>query len=622
MSPMLGRLILKIFRGSLPNNALESTKVSVDEILRLAYTDYRSGKYADAKHALSPVAKNSPAHAEVLWLLGEIENMNGDQQVAADWFHQAASAPNTSIDLFLSIANQFALWKNFPETFRILKQALKQYPLDARLVNQLGLVLLEAGNLQGAEERFKLAVNYDKHYPDPWNNLGIVAQRRGDFRTACEYFRQAIAIDPNYPTAQGNLGLSLRELQKPSEALAYLQHAVNLDPANAGYRLNLGILLADMEALEDAQAQLIRATEIAPKMADIYVALGNTLYKLGQRDDAVTMLEKALNLDSNNAEAQASLGEIELASGNFSEGWAHYEFRLAGRESPRQDYPYKLWEGDDLQGKTLLVYGEQGLGDTILFASCIPDVLQKAAGCVLVCDPRLATLFQRAFPEVLVVAHTPKSPLPIISVPVDACVAIGSLPRYFRTHWSDFPSRPYLHPEPERVHYWREKLDSLGYGQKVGVSWRGGLVKTGRAARSLELNKLMPLLRLEGAHFISLQYSECAQELLHLREEANITVHQWPQAVRSLEETAALMCALDLTVTVCNTNVHLGGAMGAPVWVLVPANPAWRYLLTGDRLPWYESVRLLRQAAPSVGWGDVVHNLVQAFKARFLADNK
>lgn len=619
---MLGQLILKILRRSSPNKALEPTGVSVDETLRLAYTDYRSGKYAEAKHILSPVAKNTPAHAEVLWLLGEIENMNGDQQVATEWFHQAVSAPNASIDLFLSIASQFALWNNFPEAFRILKQALKQYPLDARLINQLGLVLMEAGNLQGAEERFKQAANYDKHYPDPWNNLGIVAQRRCDFSTACEYFRQAIAIDPNYPTAQGNLGLSLRELQKPNEALAYLQHAVNLDPASAEHRLNLGILLADMEVLEDAKAQLIRATEIAPKMADIYVALGNTLYKLGQRDEAVAMLKKALSLDTNNAEAQASLGEIELASGNFSEGWAHYEFRLAGRESPRQDYPYKPWECDDLQGKTLLVYGEQGLGDTILFASCIPDVLQQAAGCVLVCDPRLAPIFQRAFPEVLVVEHTPKSPLPIIPVPVDACVAIGSLPRYFRTHWSDFPSKAYLSPEPERVHYWRNQLDSLGCGQKVGVSWRGGLVKTGRAARSLELNELLPLLQLEGAHFISLQYGECAQELLHLREDANISVHHWPEAVHSLEETAALMCALDLTVTACNTNVHLGGAMGAPVWVLVPANPAWRYLLKGDRMPWYGSVRLLRQAAPSVGWGDVVQNLVQTFKAKFLTGNK
>jgi len=619
---MLGRLILKILRRSSPNKALVPHGVSVDEILRLAYTDYRLEKYVEAKQLLFQVVKNIPAHAEVLWLLGEIENAHGDQQAAAGWFHQAVSATNTSVDLFLSIANQFALWKNFPEAFRILKQALKQYPLDARLVNQLGLVLMEAGNLQGAEERFKQAASYDKHYPDPWNNLGIVAQRRRTFSTACEYFRQAIAIAPNYPMAQGNLGLSLRELQKPNEALVYLQQAVNLDPASAVHRLNLGILLADMEALEDAKAQLIRATEIAPKMADIYVALGNTLYKLGQQDQAVTMLEKALSLDTNNAEAQASLGEIELALGNFLEGWAHYEFRLAGRESTRQDYPYKSWEGDDLQGKTLLVYGEQGLGDTILFASCIPDVLQKAASCVLVCDPRLAPLFQCAFPEVLVMEHTPKSPLPIIPVPVDACAAIGSLPRYFRTHWSDFPSKAYLRPEPERVHYWRNQLDSLGSGIKVGISWRGGLVKTGRAARSLELNELLPLLHLEDAHFISLQYDECAQELLHLREEANLTVHHWPQAVHSLEETAALMCALDLIVTVCNTNVHLGGAMGAPVWVLVPANPAWRYLLTGDHVPWYGSVRLFRQSAPSVGWGDVVHNLVQAFKARFLADNK
>ena len=231
---MLGRLILKILGRNSPNKALKPNGVSVDEILRLAYTDYRLGKYTEAKQTLNQVAKNTPAHAEVLWLLGEIEKAHGDQQAAAAWFHQSVLAANTSVNLFLSIASQFALWKNFPEAFRILKQALKLYPLDARLVNQLGLVLMEAGNLKGAEERFKQAADYDKHYPDPWNNLGIVAQRRRDFNAACEHFRQAIAIAPNYSAALGNLGLSLRELQKPIEALASLQHAVNLDPESAG----------------------------------------------------------------------------------------------------------------------------------------------------------------------------------------------------------------------------------------------------------------------------------------------------------------------------------------------------------------------------------------------------
>jgi hypothetical protein len=259
------------------------------------------------------------------------------------------------------------------------------------------------------------------------------------------------------------------------------------------------------------------------------------------------------------------------------------------------------WRGEPLEGKSLLVWGEQGLGDEIMFASCLPDLLAIGARCTLDCSRRLRPLFRRSFPDIAVPDDQ--------TAAIDFTLALGSLPSLFRRRREDFPRHAgYLRADPAREAFWRRELASLGPGRKIGVSWRGGLMRTGRALRSLEADQLLPLLRIDGVHWVNLQHGENAAELTRLGNTYGVRVASWEESLIDLDETAALVAGLDLVITVCSTMVHLAGALGRPAWVLTPSGPAWRYRLQGAEMPWYPSVVLYRQSQLG-DWVEPLHRM-------------
>jgi hypothetical protein len=230
-----------------------------------------------------------------------------------------------------------------------------------------------------------------------------------------------------------------------------------------------------------------------------------------------------------------------------------------------------------------------------------------------VCNDRLQRLFRRSFPE------AEFHPKPIKNTPpawlkqagrIDYQVYMGSMPGLLRNHWRDFPGhRGYLRADPQRVAHWKARLDALGPGRRIGLSWRGGTVDTRRAMRSLSLDQLLPLFNVPGCRFVSLQYgSDTADEVAQFSARTGIALPHWQEAIDDYDETAALVEALDLTISVCTSVIHLGGALGRPVWVMVPGVPEWRYGRRGERMPWYPSVRLFR--SPKIGeWDPVVRTL-------------
>jgi hypothetical protein len=249
----------------------------------------------------------------------------------------------------------------------------------------------------------------------------------------------------------------------------------------------------------------------------------------------------------------------------------------------------------------VLVWGEQGLGDEIMFGSCLPDLVASGARCTLDCSPRLRPLFARSFPQVRVAEH------PIDGI--DCTMAIGSLPLLFRANADAFPRHNgYLRPDLGRVAAWREQLAALGDGLKVGLTWRGGLLRTGQKQRSLDPGELGALLRVPKVRWVSLQHGDTAAQLRQVQEAHGVSVASWDHALADLDETAALVSALDLVITVCSTVVHLTGALGRPAWVLTPSAPAWRYRRAGTRMPWYPSVLLYRQRVHG-DWTETVQRL-------------
>jgi hypothetical protein len=304
-----------------------------------------------------------------------------------------------------------------------------------------------------------------------------------------------------------------------------------------------------------------------------------------------------------------------LARNASGEGWDLYERRLQSRQSPSRPYPYPVWDGGPLQGKRLLAYGEQGLGDEILFASCLAEAAAEADQVFFACHPRLRALFARAFPQVTLIDDTQGWNADEDRLPVDFRAAIGSLPRRYRRDAASYPThRGYLRADAARVETWRQRLQPLGPGRKLGLVWQAGRASTGRELRSIDLEELLPLLRLPGVSWVSLQHGLGAGALESFRAHTGAGLAQWNEALADMDEMAALMCALDGVVAVCSTAVHLCGALGRPVWVLTPYAPTWRYLLEGETLPWYPSARLFRQPRPD-SWHEPVARLAGELRA-------
>jgi hypothetical protein len=236
-----------------------------------------------------------------------------------------------------------------------------------------------------------------------------------------------------------------------------------------------------------------------------------------------------------------------------------------------------------------------------MFASCLHDLAGAARHCIIECAPKLKDLFERSFPAATVYAATEERSVPdaLRAQGIDFEVPIGSLPLYYRRSIDDFPPhRGYLQAAPERVAAWRAMLGALGDGLKVGLSWRGGTHDSRGPLRSIDLDGLLPILNVAGVRFVSLQYSpEAPAELDALRREHDVHVMHWPEAIADYDETAALVSALDLTITVCTAVAHLAGALGRSVWILAPHSPEWRYGAAGEGMAWYPSARVFRQQA-------------------------
>lgn len=399
-------------------------------------------------------------------------------------------------------------------------------------------------------------------------------------------------------------------------AHALMYAASKIAPEEPVILNNLGICYEKAQDLDEAEKYFIKALNRNPNDDLALTNLGFVYLQKGKPERAIAICEKAIRVAPKVPHARFNMGQAQLLQGNYREGWKNYEANL-GKHQGRRERVYGTiprWTGE--KGLTLIAYGEQGIGDEISFASCIPD-LQKDANVIIECDHRLANLFRRSFGCDVYGTRYKKAKIEWpTKYPIDATVAFGSLPGFYRNDVSEFPGTPYLIPDPQRAIMWKALLDSLGPKPKVGIAWTGGLARTSSMRRSLELEDLLPVLR-QDATFISLQYKDCP-EVEALEESHGIKVHHWPHATQTqdVDDQAALMSQLDLVITVQQTAVHLGGALGVPTWALINKAPLWRYGLTGTDMPWYKSVRLYRQQDK---WVDTIAEVARDLRNRIAA---
>jgi tetratricopeptide (TPR) repeat protein len=508
-------------------------------------------------------------------------------------------------------------------SFRHLDRAVALAPgwPDAHLA--YGNVLWLLGNAGGAEESYRRAMALAPESAAAPRNLAFLLQSAGRSEESLELFRRAHEIDPGHPEAAWELVKALLDAGQPEAAGVAAERTLAADATSPAGHRSLGLVHLQRHEPQRALECFKRAAVLAPDDSESWLNAGIAAQELGRLDEALAAYERALELKPDHPPAQWRRALVRLAKGEFDRGWSDYEARLASVSHPWRRFPQPLWQGEPLTGKTLLVYGEQGLGDEIMFASCLPELIAQAGHCVIDCHPRLETLFRRSFPAATVHGGWQTDDIAWLAdcPAADYQVPAGSVPRMLRGRPEHFPSHAgYLRADVERAAAWKARLDALGKGVKVGLSWRGGTQVSRTHLRSLSLGELLPVLRVGGVQFVDLQYTDTAQERARLEEDHGVRLTHWPDALANYDETAALVAALDLTLSVCTAVVHLAGALGRPAWVMTPYSPEWRYGHAGEAMIWYPSVTLIRQ--PRYGqWesviAEVAGRLERAARARF-----
>lgn len=622
---------------------------NVDALYLLGEIACRSGRYERAIELIGKAIAANDTVAQFHHELGAALRASGDFPGAERSLARAIELAPEDLqsltdmgDLQLAMGNGAAAVDTFRELYR------RAPGLLAASVN-LGSSLMAQNRLEEAEERLKEALALDPFCVQALSNLGVICFKRYEIAEARRLLERALEFDPLCFEARVNLAAVLQEQHEWGKALQVIEETVRVRPADPHVRYALGRAHWQRGAYGAAEQALREVTRLAPDRIDAAVDLGKILYECGRAADALEHIgsvlasqpgsavahvfrgfvletmgefgqamecyEKALALDPQMVQAHVNRGVLRILAGEFEPGWAEYEWRMRTEEvvGAYKRFPMPRWDGSPLAGRTLLVHAEQGIGDQIMYASCIPDAITQAKHCVIECADKVTTLFARSFPQATVrsiagiatEAWLEKVP------PVDVQLPAGSLPLHFRRKAAEFPRSAYLKADPARTSAWAARLASLGPGLKVGLSWRGGVPINGSAYRSIPLERLLAALPREGIHFVSLQYGNARAELDRAARHHGIEIQHWQEAIDDYEETAALMCALDLTISVCTAVVHLGGALGSPVWTLAPVRPEARYGVRGESMPWYASVRMFRQ--PAFGdWDSAIANVAGA----------
>ncbi len=359
-----------------------------------------------------------------------------------------------------------------------MSAALAADPDDGGVLYYLALAEARSGRFERAQELFE-TLRMQRDDADVNNALGNLYRLRGNLDAAVASYRRALAADGGHIATLANLGLTLRDQGTPRQALPVLDRALAIAPDHVEALFNKALALVD----------------------------------LGESGAAGELIGRVLELDPDFAQAHLQRAFMLLRRGEFAAGWREYAWRVRIPDLDHwRDYAYPLWQGEPLAGRRVLVQAEQGLGDQIMFASCLPDLLGLARDTIIECDPRLTGLFARSFPSARIYRHRVKGEPKWRRGPVpDFRVRCGDLPRMLRNREADFPRHDgYLVADPIQVADWRARLAALGPGLKVGISWRGGTPGTGQAARSLALATLLPMLTVARTHFVSLQYGTVA----------------------------------------------------------------------------------------------------------------
>jgi len=579
------------------------------QAMQQALGAYQRGALAEAERSCRSALESKPDYFEALYFLGIIAGQMGRTREASELFAKAVSVNPLNADACYNLGVALGELGRHAEALASYDRAIALQPEHADAYYNRGVTLSVLGRAPEALESYERAIALKTDYAEAYNNRGIVLDSLQRFEEALASYDRALELRPGYANAHNNRGVTLHHLQRYPEALASHERAVALKPDYAEAYSNRGNVLGDLEQHAEALASFERALWLKPDYADAYYHRGNALRELHRHREAAESYERAIALQPDHASAHWNLADCRLLLGDFARGWEEYEWRWKLRpEQGRRSFQEPLWlGGEPLQGRTILLHGEMGLGDTLLFCRYAAAVAALGARVVLEVQPSLLPLLARL--EGVSEALPRGTALPRF----DCHCPLMSLPLAFKTELHSIPAAiPYIRADAARVAAWRHRLGEAGR-PRVGFVWSGSAALK-NDKRSMALSDMLPLLgdRLE---WVSLQKEVRESDALVLA--ARPRLRQVGNELYDFADTAAVIDLMDLVVTVDTSVANLAGAMGKAVWIMLPFNPHdWRWMLKREDSVWYPTARLFRQ--PAAGdWASVIQRVAGELSRRF-----
>lgn len=502
----------------------------------------------------------------------------------ADKIDKLATKESISVREALMQAERFRTAGRLGDAERVYRTILENNASLHEAEHSLGLIMRESGRLDDAIEHIRRATLLAPQLPLYHANLGEMLRLAGRLNEAEAEGRRAIELQPDYPEALSNLGVALFDQGRFEDAVAQHRRAIAVKPDFPFAHNNLGNALHRLKRFDEAAMAYRRAIELDRNFADAWSNYGSNLHHSGVYDEAMAAMRRAIALAPNNANAHSGLGILLLMHGNFGEGWDEYEWRLRA-ETKKAPTPKRPWRGESLASRHIYVRAEQGFGDSIQFVRYLLRLKAHAGKVSFAVPPTLVRLMSESLPGIEVIAKGGPS------APPDYDCALLSLAHIFKTRFETIPATiPYLRPPAEVAARWRQQLGTAP-GLRVGIVWAGRSDHANDFRRSIEFAALGPIFAVPGVSFASLQVGS---PLAALAAHPTLKIADLSPQLKDFAETAGAIAALDLVIAVDTAVAHLAGALGRPVWVLLPWVTDWRWLLEREDNPWYPTMRLFR----------------------------
>lgn len=497
---------------------------------------------------------------------------------AAIVHHQAGRLP-AAIAIYREIV---AAERNNPDATHLLALALHQSDDDAQAIPLFNRALMLSPTTPA----------YAANFAELW-------RKQENWPNAVECYRKVLRLEAGNQQIRQLLGEALNRLEKFAEAESEFRVVARSKPGNVNAWVGLAEALRRGGKLDESVEAARRGVAVVPNHADALHALGWGLIRQGRPGEGLAFIDQAIRIRPSAAKLRWHRAWGRLLMGDYERGWADYEARWEDPElqqRSRRPFLQPQWHGENVDGKTILIHAEQGLGDTIQFVRYAPLLAERGAKVIAETKPELAALLRRSMPAIEVIEAG--QPLP----PFNFHVPMLSLPLAFGTTLQTIPHNvPYLSADDGAISAWRQKLAHL-LGLKVGLAWAGRPTHRNDRNRSVRLDRLAPLAQIPGVSFVSLQLGEASQQIKSFPAEMNL--FDASPGMTDFDFTAGLVSALDLVIAVDTAIVHLCGALGRPVWALIQYDPDFRWMLGREDTPWYPTVRLFRQ--PKFGDWDAV----------------